>query len=264
MDYQQQVVWITGASSGIGEALAYALAARGARLVLSARRVDELARVRAACARPEQHLLMPLDLAEPDSFAAKVAEVEAQCGRIDMLINNAGVSQRSLARDTRFEVDRRLIEVNYLGTVALSKAVLPGMLARGRGHFVTVTSVVGKFGTPMRSSYAAAKHALHGFFDSLRAELWRDGIAVTLVCPGFIKTNLPLVALTADGSPQGRMDQAQENGIAPDECARRILRGLDAGQVEIVVAGPRERLGLMIKRFAPSLFNRLIRKASVT
>ncbi|WP_269532377.1 SDR family oxidoreductase [Chitinimonas sp. BJYL2] len=264
MSEQGRVVWITGASSGIGEALALACAARGDCVVLSARRGDELARVLARCAQPERHLIVRLDLAQPADFAAAVAQVLARYGRIDMLLNNAGLSQRSLARETDLTVDKRLIEVNYLGTVALTKAVLPVMLKQGSGHLVAVTSLVGKFGTPMRSSYAAAKHALHGFFDSLRAELWRDGIRVTLVCPGFIKTNLPLVALTANGSPQGRMDQAQANGIEPADCARRILAGLDAGKEEFAVAGLREKLGLYIKRFAPGLFRRIIRNARVT
>ncbi|QNM98002.1 SDR family oxidoreductase [Chitinimonas koreensis] len=263
MDYKNKVVWITGASSGIGEALAYALAERGATLVLSARRQAELERVRAACARPEAHWSLPLDLAEIDTLAARAAEVEARFGRVDLLINNAGLSQRSLARDTVLAVDRRLIEVDYLGTVALTKAVLPGMLARRSGHLVAVTSLVGKFGTPMRSSYAAAKHALHGFFDSLRAELWRDGIRVSLVCPGFIKTNLSYVALTADGSPQGKMDYAQQHGIEPAECARRILAGLERGRDEIYVAQPRELLAVYLKRFAPGLFARILRKARV-
>ncbi|GAB3250642.1 SDR family oxidoreductase [Chitinimonas naiadis] len=264
MDYQGKVVWVTGATSGIGEALALAFAARGAKLVLSARRADELARVKAACQNPERHLIVTLDLADPGTFAAKVAEVEAHFGHIDVLVNNAGLSQRSLARDTLLSVDRHLMDVNYLGTVALSKAVLPGMLARRDGHLVTITSLVGKFGTPMRSSYAASKHALHGFFDSLRAELWRDGIRVSLVCPGFIRTNITYNALVGDGSPQGKMDQAQAQGIAPADCARRILAGLDRGRDEIYVAQLRERVGVYLKRFLPGLFARVVRKARVT
>lgn len=264
MDHQGKVVWITGASSGIGEALAYALAEQGAQLVLSARRLDELERVRLACRTPDAHFSLPLDLAEAASFQAKVAAVTERLGRIDLLINNAGISQRSLARDTLLSVDKQLMEVNYLGTVALTKAVLPGMLARQAGHVVAVTSLVGKFGTPMRSSYAASKHALHGFFDSLRAELWRDGIRVSLVCPGFIRTNLTYHALKGDGSPQNKMDFAQQQGMDPAECARRILAGLGRGRDELYVAQAREMLAVYLKRFLPGVFARVVRKARVT
>lgn len=264
MDFKDKVVWITGASSGIGEALAYALASKGARLALSARRLDELARVRAACTDPARHLVVPLDLARPQDFAERVAEVEGYFGRIDLLINNAGISQRSLAMDTSIDVDRRLMDINYLGTVALTKAVLPGMCARKAGRIATVTSVAGKLGTPMRSGYAAAKHALHGFFDSLRAEIWADGIGVTLICPGFIRTNLPLVALTGNGAPQGHMDAAQQNGMPPEVCARRILAGLAADKQEIVVAGSRERLAVWLKRLAPGVLAHVLQTAKVT
>ncbi|HEY9103658.1 SDR family oxidoreductase [Chitinimonas sp.] len=264
MDHQGKVVWITGASSGIGEALAYALAGQGAQLVLSARRLDELERVRLACRNPEAHLSLPLDLADADSFPARVAAVNERFGRVDLLINNAGISQRSLARDTLLAVDKQLMEVNYLGTIALTKAVLPGMLARQAGHVVAVTSLVGKFGTPMRSSYAASKHALHGFFDSLRAELWRDGIRISLVCPGFIRTNLTYHALTGDGSPQNKMDFAQQQGMDPAECAQRILAGLARGRDELYVAQTREKLAVYLKRFLPGVFARVVRKARVT
>ena len=264
MSYQGKVVWLTGASSGIGEALAYALAERGARLVLSARRADELERVRARCARLDQHHIVPLDLAMVAADPAQAQTLAAEVGPIDMLFNNAGISQRALAADTTLAVDRLLMEVNYFGTIALTKAVLPGMMARKTGHIVTVTSVAGKLGTPMRSGYAAAKHALHGFFDSLRAEVWKDNVRISLVCPGFIRTNLPMVALTGDGSPQGRMDAAQQQGMAPEECARRILDGVAAGRDEIVVAGGRERLAVWLKRWAPGLLNRVMRTARVT
>ncbi len=263
MSFDGRVAWITGASSGIGEALAYALSARGARLVLSARRERELLRVQAECADPEAHLVLPLDLAETAAFEPAVARVLERFGGVDVLLHNAGVSQRALARDTRLEVDRRIMEINYFGPVALTKAVLPSMLERGAGHLVVVTSLVGKIGTPLRSAYAASKHALHGFFDSLRAELWREGIRVTLVCPGFIRTELPLHALTGDGSPQGTMDRAQLEGYPAGRCAADILRAVERGRDEALVGG-RERLAVHLKRFLPGLFNRVIRTARVT
>jgi short-subunit dehydrogenase len=207
---------------------------------------------------------VPLDLSVSAGFADLVAATEAKVGRIDMLINNAGISQRSLARDTLLAIDRHLMEVDYFGAVALTKAVLPAMLRRRSGHIVTVTSVAGKLGTPLRSGYCAAKHALHGFFDSLRAELWRERIRVSLVCPGFVRTGLPMVALTGDGRPQGRMDAAAARGIAPEQVARRMLDRLAAGQDEIVIAGGKERLALWLKRLAPTILDRVMRTARVT
>ncbi|MEY4088286.1 MAG: hypothetical protein RJB55_557, partial [Verrucomicrobiota bacterium] len=187
MKFADQVVWITGASSGIGEACARAFAAEGAKLVLSSRRPDELERVRRSCRNPERHLTLPLDLTRTAEFPALVASVLDRTGRIDVLVNNGGVSQRARAMDADEAVERLIMEVDYFGPVALSKAVLPSMLARQSGHIVVVSSVMGYLGTPGRSSYAAAKHALHGYFDSLRAEVWREGIKVTLVCPGYVR-----------------------------------------------------------------------------
>ena len=263
MSLDGKVVWITGASSGIGEALAYAFARRGARLVLSARNEPRLLAVLAACAHPERHTVLPLDLADGATLGPAVAAALARCGQVDVLVHNGGVSQRSLAKDTETAVDRRILETNFFGAVALTKALLPAMLARKSGRFVVISSLVGKFGTPLRSGYSASKHALHGFFDSLRAETWRDGIRVTLVCPGFIRTAVSLNALTADGSPQGTLDRAQERGMAPEVCAERIVRAVERGRDEVLVGG-REILAVYLKRFVPSLFNRMIRKVRVT
>jgi dehydrogenase/reductase SDR family member 7B len=263
MSWQGKVVWVTGASAGIGEALARAFAARGARLVLSARRAERLEAVRASLPRPDEHLVLPLDLADPDSLAAATSKALARCGRIDVLVHNGGVSQRALVRDTALAVDRRLMEVNYFGAVALTKAVLPAMLARRAGHVVVVSSLVGKVGTPLRSGYAASKHALHGFFDSLRAEVWRDGVRVTLACPGFIHTDVSINALTGDGAPQGTMDAAQAHGMAPSTCAAAIVRAVERGADEVLIGG-KERWAVALARFLPGLFNRFIRSAKVT
>ncbi|MBI2379867.1 MAG: SDR family oxidoreductase [Gammaproteobacteria bacterium] len=262
MQFADQVVWLTGASSGIGEALAYALSRRGARLILSARRAEELERVRRLCDNPDWHWVMPLDLEHSEEFPAKVKAAEEHFGRIDLLINNGGISQRARAQDTALAVDRRIMEINYFGTIALTKAVLPGMLARRAGHIATVTSLVGHFGTPLRSGYAASKHALHGFFDSLRAELWEQGVGVSLICPGFIHTNLSYAAVLGDGSPQSTMDDAQAHGYPATLCAEDILTGLAKGKEEFSVGG-RERLGVYLKRFFPGLFSKMIRKAKV-
>lgn len=265
--FTDKVIWITGASSGIGEALAKAFAAEGAKLVLSARRTAELERVRDAIGGPDAPVsprvaLVPMDVADLDAVPGKAREALAAFGRIDMVVNNAGISQRSLAKDTTLDVDLRLMQVNYFGTVAVTKAVLPHMMARGTGHLVAVSSLVGKFGTPWRSAYAASKHALHGFFDSLRAELADTAIQVTLICPGFIRTDVSVNALTGDGTPLGTMDRAQAEGLDPDIAARRMLDGLARGDLEIYVGG-RETRGVLIKRLFPNLFARWIAKARV-
>lgn len=262
--YKDAVVWVTGASSGIGEALAKALAARGAKLILSARRVDELERVRNACGGHNAPVvLVPMDVADLDSIPDKAAAAIAAFGHVDMVINNAGISQRSLAADTDLSVDQRLMLVNYFGTVAVTKALLPHLVQRGTGRIVSVTSVVGKFGTPYRSAYAASKHAVHGFMEALRAELSGTGIKVQLVTPGFIRTQVSVNALTGDGKPLGTMDQAQAQGMDPDEAARRILAGIERDGMEIYVGGPKERFGLFLKRFFPGRFAKFIAAATV-
>ncbi|GAA4392661.1 SDR family oxidoreductase [Hymenobacter koreensis] len=261
MNFQNQVVWVTGASSGIGEALAKAFAREGARLVLSARNEAELHRVAAACA-PAEVLVLPLDLAEAASLSAKAQQVVAHYSRLDVLVNNGGVSQRSLALETSLDVDRRLMEVNYFGTVALTKAVLPQLLQQRSGRVVTISSLVGKFGTPYRSAYAASKHALHGFFDSLRAELHGSGVGITIICPGFIRTGVSINALTGDGRALGTMDDATEKGLAPEEFARRALPFIARGEPEAYIGG-KETLGVYLKRFAPGIFAKLLARAKV-
>ncbi|HEX5170016.1 MAG TPA: SDR family oxidoreductase [Cyclobacteriaceae bacterium] len=262
---ENKVVWITGASSGIGEALAYEFSKKGSRLILSARRKDELQRVQNSCRSQENVKVLPLDVTKFDELPGVTAAAIQLFGQIDILINNSGISQRSFARDTLLEVDRKLMDVNYFGAVALTKNLLPHFLARKSGHYVTVTSVTGIFGTPYRSGYAASKHALHGFFDSLRAELWRDAkdsIKVTIVLPGFIHTPITLSAVTGDGSPLNKMDEGQYKGKPADWCARKIIRAIEGGKEEVYIGG-REVMGVYIKRFFPRLFSRIIRTAKV-
>lgn len=262
-EYNPKIYWITGASSGIGEALAVALSQRGAHVILSARRPEALEQVRRRCASPERVSLLPLDLAQTHTLPDKVAEALTHTGRVDVLINNGGISQRSLVRDTPLAVDRRLMEVNFFGTVALSKALLPHFIEQQAGHFVVVSSLVGKFGSPLRSTYAASKHALHGFFDSLRAEHYRDNIRVTMVCPGFIRTQVSVNALTASGAPQSTMDDAQARGMRPEKCAQKIIRAVDRQREEVYI-GRKEVLAVYAKRWVPGVFSRLLRRAKVT
>lgn len=264
MNLDGQRVWITGASSGIGEALAGAFARVGARLVLSARREGELERVRRGLPRADEHRVLAFDMADERAVEAAAArEVLAAGERLDVLVLNAGITQRALARDTELAVDRRLFEVNFFGPVALTKAVLPALRAQGGGRLVVVSSLVGKIGTPLRSGYAASKHALHGFFESLRAEEHDAGIRVTMVLPGFIHTPLPVTALTGDGSPQGRMDRAQLEGMDPEECAERALRAVVRGRDEVLIGG-KERFAVLLGRVAPGMLRRVLRRARVT
>jgi short-subunit dehydrogenase len=264
---KDNVIWITGASSGLGEAIAYAFAKRGAKLILSARRKDELERVKGNCEAASQPnvRILPFDLSSPETIQLTAQAALQFFGDIDILINNGGISQRSFAKDTVLEVDRRIMEVNFFGTVAVTKAILPHFLSQKKGHIVTVSSVTGKFGTPYRSAYAASKHALHGFFDSLRAELYRDAgddITVTMICPGFIKTPITLSALTADGTPLGKMDDGQYHGKPADWFAEKVVTAIQKKKQEVYIGG-RETLGVAFKRFFPVWFSKYIRRAAV-
>lgn len=267
MSLQNQVIWITGASSGIGEFLAYALAKRGAWLILSARRKNELERVKGNCPPEAQsHIkLLPLDLAQTATLPLCTEAAIQLFGHIDILINNGGISQRSLAKETTLDVDRQLMEVDYFGTVALTKSLLPHFLKRKAGHFVTVSSVMGIIGTPYRSGYAAAKHALHGFFDSLRAELWSESknIHVTLICPGWIRTNVTYHALTGTGEPLNQMDASTDAGMAPEKFASRMIRAIEKRKREAYIGGSKELFGVYLQRFLPGAFARVVRKISV-
>jgi short-subunit dehydrogenase len=262
MNFTGAVMWITGASSGIGEALAKQLAARGARLVLSARNEAELNRVAAACrdagAEDGDILVLPLDVTDFDAAPAKAQEVLQHFGRIDLLLNNAGVSQRSFCVDTDFSVYRKLLDVDVLGQIALTQAVLPLMLAQGSGHIAVTASVAGKIGAPLRTGYCAAKHAVMGFFDALRAEVAADGLQVTTIVPGFIRTNVSRNALSAGGESTGTTDDDIAGGMDVDACAAAIIDGFVAGEPEIAVGeGPEMQL-LDLKRQDPTAAFRMV------
>ena len=209
--------------------------------------------------------LLPIDLSESATLSVSVEAAIQIFGHIDVLINNAGIAQRSLAKETVLDVDRRIMEVDYFGTIALTKYLLPHFLKRKSGHFVTVSSVMGKFGTPYRSGYAAAKHALHGFFDSLRAEVWKEnkGIQVTLICPGWIRTNITINALTGSGERLNQMDPTTARGLTPDAFAKRMVRAIEKKKEEVHIGGSKEIFAIYLKRFFPGLFSRIIRKAKV-
>lgn len=254
----ETIVWITGASSGIGEALAVAWSGEGARVVLSARNGAELERVRARCAEPSRHVVKPLDLTDGAAIARVADEVLRELGRVDILVHSGGVSQRSLATETDLATDRAIMELNYFGSVALTKAVLPSMLAQRSGHIVPISSVIGYVGVPLRSAYAASKHALHGFFNALRAENERNGIRVTIVCPGYVRTNVSENALRGDGTRHGQLDETHAKAMLPEEAAPAIVRGVRKGRREVHVGG-REIHAIRLQRFLPWLVARVLR-----
>ena len=255
--FTNQVVWITGASSGIGEALALQFAAEGAKVVLSARRQGELERVRDRCLqaglRPGDALVLPLDVTESGSMPGALRTVLETFGRVDMLINNAGLSQRALCVDTDLEVYRRLLEVDVLGQIALTRCVLPVMQEQGSGHIAVTSSVAGKVGAPYRTGYCAAKHAVMGFFDALRAEVAQHGVRVTTITPGYIRTNISVNALRGDGSTFGTVDADIAGGMDVTRCAEVIMKGFRKGTPEIAVGQGMEMKALWIKRFFPRL-----------
>lgn len=259
---KKNVVWITGASSGIGEALVHEYTNADYKVIISSRKKEALEIVRLRTKKPNNVFVLPLDLEQSENFDASVEQAISAYGHIDILINNGGISQRSLAAETSLSVDRKIMEINYFGTIALSKSLLPHFISRKNGHFGVVSSLVGKFGSPYRSSYAAAKHALHGFFDSLRAENFRENIKVTMICPGFIKTNVSINALTGDGTPLNEMDEAQSKGMSPADCAKTIRRAIERNKEEILIGG-KETYAVYLKRFFPAIFSRLIQRVKV-
>jgi dehydrogenase/reductase SDR family member 7B len=229
-----KTAWITGASSGIGEALAKAWLADGGNCILSGRNVEALQAVAQNAA--DRCLILPFDTTDFAQIPALTEQAIAFRGHIDVLVNNAGISQRSLAVDTDFSVYQKIIDVDLLAPIALSQAVLGHMVARGSGQFVMISSVAGKVGSPLRTAYSAAKHGLIGYSDSLRAETAMHGLQVLVVTPGSVRTNVSRNALNADGSTRGVSDAAIDNGIDPDDTARRIWDAVANGTRELLIA----------------------------
>jgi len=261
-DFTGKTIWITGASSGIGAALARALSTRGARLILSARSTDKLEAVRQSCSMPDEHLCLVMDLADQISIETAWNRLREMSLEVEILINNAGMTQRDRVTETRMEVYRILQEVNFLAAVDLTKKVLPAMLERGAGQIVAVSSVMGKFASPQRSGYAAAKHALQGFMDALRAEVHAAGIRVLVASPGFVNTDVSCNALRGDGTLHGKMDPGQATAISAESCAEQIIAAMVKGRAEVFPGG-KERIGLLLNRVSPALLRRVMRKVRV-
>ena len=248
MEIAGKTIWITGASSGIGRALALALAAEGAVLILSGRNETALAEVSAVC---PGSTVIAFDATDLDALPAMVSKAQAVTGHIDMLVNNAGIGARGLARDTQFDVYRRVMEIDYFAPLRLTQLVLPAMRACGSGHLAVVSSISGKFGNPGATAYCSAKFALIGYFDALRSEVAHEGIAVTVITPGFVKTAIALHSLDANGNPHGAPSSPIDRGITADEAAQQIVAGFRAGTREIPVGRGPEMAALELVRSNP-------------
>ena len=252
-----KVVWITGASSGIGEALVKAFASGGSRVIASSNDSARLMKVAESCSLLKGSVTtVPFDLADMAGVEELVAGVIEREGRVDMLLNIGGISQRALIIETPLWIDRRIMEINYFGTIALTKAVLPHMIRTGGGHIAATSSITGRFGFPLRSAYSASKQALHGFFETLLLEHGKDNIRVSVIIPGRVQTQISLHALTASGAEHGKMDQGQAGGVTAEKAARQIIRGLGRNRREILV-GSSELLMLKIRKYMPALFFRI-------
>lgn len=257
MHFKDKVVWITGASSGIGAELAKQLAKQGARLVLTARSADKLAEVKKSC--PTDCSVLPADLYQSDSLEALTKQAISTYGQIDVVIHSAGISQRSLATETDMKVYRELMEINFFSAVAITRYLLPHFEERNTGHIVALSSMAGLMGFPMRTGYAAAKHAVKGYFETLQTELLNTNIHTTIVSPGRINTPISMSALTKDGTPHSQMDDGQLNGIPVDTCAEKILDGVAKNKKHIVIATG-ERLLWWFWWFIPNLYYRIAHK----
>lgn len=259
--FSNQVVWITGASSGIGEATAYRFAREGARLIVTALEADLLEQVVARCkslGAPDA-VALPFDLSQLDGLPALAEQAWQAFGRIDIFYNNAGISQRGTTVETDMKVIHKVMDIDFYAPVILTKAVLPRMIAQGGGQLAVTTSIAGCFGFPMRCAYSSAKHALYGFFETVQAENYKDNIRVTIVCPGRVRTNISLHALEKDGRQHGKMDAGQAGGITPERAARKIVNAIYRRRREVLV-GSKELVMAYIKRFFPGLCATLARK----
>jgi dehydrogenase/reductase SDR family protein 7B len=259
-----KVCWITGASSGIGEALVYEFLHRGATVLASSNDLPGLDRVKAACSDKQEMIhIVPFDLADTSGINKIVDDQIRSFGRIDFLCNIGGISQRARIDETPLWLDRKIFEINYFGTIAFTKAVLPYMIRQKSGHILATSSISGRFGFPLRSAYSASKQALHGFFETLYLENKKFNINSTVIIPGRVRTEISMHALDAEGKEHGKMDDGQVKGISPGKAAEIIIKGMIRNKREILV-GKNELFLLHIRRYLPWLFFRIADKISST
>jgi short-subunit dehydrogenase len=260
--FEGKVAWITGASSGIGEALVHAFIKLGATVIASSNEIKELERVKSECGS-DNVLLAPFDLSDTSGIENLVKQQIEKTGRIDFLLNIGGISQRATIEETPLWLDRKIMEINYFGTIALTKAVLPYMIRQKSGHVLATSSISGRFGFPLRSAYSASKQALHGFFETLHIENKINNIRASVIIPGRVRTKISYRALDANGNEHGKMDEGQAKGITPEKAAETIIRGMLKNRREILVGGG-ELIMLHIRRYLPFLFFRLAGKIKST
>jgi len=256
--FKNKTVCITGASSGIGEGLAIAFANEGAQLMLMARNADKLKSVKDACPDPSVVNTLSIDLSEYAKIEQAVSPILDQYGPIDILINNAGISQRTTVAESTIAVDEKIMNLNYFGVVALTRLILPSMIKRSAGHIAVISSLAGYISTSHRSAYAASKHAVRAWFDSLRSEVFKNNINVTVVCPGYIKTNISVNAMNASAEGYGKMDKNQENGMSVEECSSQILDAIYHKKSEILIGGKEKKFVLM-RRLFPKMVEKKLR-----
>jgi len=260
MFFNNKVVWITGASSGIGAELAKQLAKQNVKLVLTARRKDALDEVVQECLPHTQHCsVLPADLSETAKWEQITKEAIGVYGHIDVFIHSAGLSQRSAAKDTSMDTIRKIMEVNFFATVAISKYLLPHFMERGSGHLVPISSMAGLMGFPKRTGYAASKHAVKGFFETMQTEMDVPGMNITIISPGRINTPISMSAITASGELHGKMDKDLLNGIPVSECAAKIIRGIEKNKKHVIVARA-ERFLWWFWWFIPSVYRSIANK----
>lgn len=264
MNFKNKVAWVIGASSGIGKAVAIEFAKLGSIIIISSHEKEELEKVKLECENiGAECFVQVLDLANQSNFEEITNIIINKYNRIDILINNGGISQRSLIKETSLDIDRKLMEINYFGNIALTKAVLPQMIKQNEGSIVTLSSIVGKFGFPLRSAYSASKHALHGFYETLRAEHKKDNLNVTIAIPGRVRTNISYNAILKDGTPNNKLDDGQKNGITSEDCAKQIIKAINRNKKEVLIGG-KELLMVHLRRFLPSVFYRIVSKIKAT
>ncbi|MGA1494565.1 MAG: SDR family oxidoreductase [Rhodothermales bacterium] len=259
MDLSGNIVWITGASSGIGRALAVECARRGATLMLTARREEALEATRLACERPDAHRCMVHDVTEHESHASVLEAILDTWGRLDVVVLNAGIGQRASIEETDPAVERQIMEINYFGCTEIAHVVLPHFVERNAGHIVVTSSVMGMLSTPRRATYAASKHALHGFFEGLRAEVHHTHIDVTLLCAGYIQTDISYHSLKGDGKGHGAMDEQHRNAMSAESFARQAINAVARRKPVVFIGGP-ERFAPMLQRLSPGLVRWLLPK----
>ena len=255
-----KVAWITGASSGIGEALVHEFVRRGATVIASSNDLPGLDRVKAECG--DKYMMVhcvPFDLADTSGIDKIVEQQVSSHGKIDYLLNIGGISQRARINETPLWIDRKIFEINYFGTIALTKSVLPFMVKQQSGHILATSSISGRFGFPLRAAYSASKQALHGFFETLYLENKKFNIKVSVIIPGRVRTLISIHALDPEGKEHGKLDDGLAKGVSPQRAAEIIIRGMLRNKREILV-GKNELIMLHIRRYCPWLFFRIADK----